>query len=238
MVWLLFVLLSAVYVRAANTRLDKLTEAAMGLLEESNLGVNVRQCSCNEDADCVKVMQSQAKECADSCWNKFSEITSSPQQLYNCVSTKMPVISNFIRCMSSHLKSCVNSPTGPQVPKVDLRKLFDSLEQKVLASRAELLSQGLVTGMKPIAEAAVKFGTCVKQCFVYDKNSEGFCYDGKGCQPSITQKNLRTSLRICLAQTGWKTHAYDLCECARKAGVEGLDDVCSLLSTIRGSKHS
>ncbi|VDK62154.1 unnamed protein product [Cylicostephanus goldi] len=82
------------------------------------------------------------------------------------------------------------------------------------------ISMLLPITFRPIAEAAVKFGTCVKQCFVYNKNSEGFCYDGKGCQPSITQKNLRTSLRICLAQTGWKSHAYDLCECARKAGVE------------------
>ncbi|KHJ89747.1 hypothetical protein OESDEN_10417 [Oesophagostomum dentatum] len=60
----------------------------------------------------------------------------------------MPVVSNFIRCMSTHIKSCVNSPTGPMIPKVDLRKMFDTGEQKLLASRAEILSKGLISSMK------------------------------------------------------------------------------------------
>ncbi|ETN71440.1 hypothetical protein NECAME_19339 [Necator americanus] len=106
------------------------------------------------------------------------------------------------------------------IPKVDLRIMFDNGEQKLLASRAEILNSLVGGSMKPIAEAAMKFGGCVKQCFVYEKNSHGFCYDGKSCQPLITQKNLRFALRTCLSQSSWKNHAYDLCECAKHAGVE------------------
>ncbi|RCN48908.1 hypothetical protein ANCCAN_05017 [Ancylostoma caninum] len=148
----------------------------------------------------------------------------------------MPVVSTFIRCISNHLKSCVNTASGPMIPKVDLRKMFDQGEQKILSSRAELLSQSIVQSMRPIAEAALKFGGCVKQCFVHEKNSSGFCYDGKKCfvcQPLVTQKNLRRALRTCLAQASWKNHAFDLCECAKNAGVEGLNDVCSLLKAVR-----
>ncbi|KAK6738905.1 hypothetical protein RB195_020789 [Necator americanus] len=35
-------------------------------------------------------------------------ITRNPQQLYSCVSSKMPVVSTFIRCISSHLKRGLN----------------------------------------------------------------------------------------------------------------------------------
>ncbi|EYC01156.1 hypothetical protein Y032_0110g198 [Ancylostoma ceylanicum] len=204
----------------ASSRLDRLTDSAMEVLATANLGTTIRQCSCDEDAECVKVMQDQAKECADNCWKSFSQITSNPQELYNCISDKMPVVSTFIRCISNHLKSCVNTATGPMIPKVDLRKMFDQGEQKLLASRAEILSQSIVQSMRPIAEAALKFGGCVKQCFVHDKNSNGFCYDGKKCQPLVTQKNLRHALRTCLAKASWKNHAFDLCECAKNAGVE------------------
>ncbi|XGW11403.1 hypothetical protein V3C99_012701 [Haemonchus contortus] len=232
-----FVLLILLVAEAhgASHSFDKIVEAAMDVLKEAKLGQTVRECSCDEDAECVKKMEGQVVECADGCWTVFSQITSNPQSLHTCITTKMPVIGNFIKCISNNLDSCVNTREGPQIPKVDLRRMFNVGEQRIISARAEMISNASLSGLRPIAESAMKFGGCVKKCFVDEKNSGGFCYEGKSCQPLITEENLRNSLKRCIGASSWKSHAADLCECATKAGVEGIDSVCSLLKAARSN---
>ncbi|KAK5981862.1 hypothetical protein GCK32_019381 [Trichostrongylus colubriformis] len=55
------------------------------------------------------------------------------------------------------------------------------------------------------------------------------------CQPSINEENLRHSLRSCIGSASWKSHASDLCECAAKAGVEGINGVCTILKASQSS---
>ncbi|RCN48907.1 hypothetical protein ANCCAN_05016 [Ancylostoma caninum] len=43
----------------ASSRLDRITDSAMEVLATANLGTTIRQCSCDEDAECVRVMQDQ-----------------------------------------------------------------------------------------------------------------------------------------------------------------------------------
>ncbi|WKX95350.1 hypothetical protein Q1695_012084 [Nippostrongylus brasiliensis] len=191
----------------------------MEVLARSSVGTTTRQCSCLEDGECIKVMQQQGVHCANSCWRIFSQITNHPEMLFTCIATKAPVISNFIRCISENLQSCVDTMQGPQIPKVDLKMMFTVGEQRVVAARAEAIRNLAFESLRQIGDVVMKFGSCVKTCFVEEQNADGFCYDKKQCQPLVTQRNLRRALRRCLGGSSWKDHAADSCECALKAGV-------------------
>uniref|UniRef100_A0A1I7XE60 DB domain-containing protein n=1 Tax=Heterorhabditis bacteriophora TaxID=37862 RepID=A0A1I7XE60_HETBA len=141
---------------------------------------------------------------------------------------------------------CVNSPTGQPIPMHDIRRIFDLGEQKILQSRFELFNSAIIKQARPLAETVLNFGSCVKRCFVYQKNANGFCFDQSRCQPLIVQNKLRFALRVCLRSLNWKQHVGDLCTCAQNAGVNfflyhfnsnllhfsGLQNVCSLLHML------
>ncbi|KAK5983634.1 hypothetical protein GCK32_021835, partial [Trichostrongylus colubriformis] len=75
--------------------------------------------------------------------------------------------------------SCVNSNDGPQIPQVDIKKMFSVGGQRLVAARAEALKNGGVAALRPVGEAALEFGKCVTKCFVEEKNGDGFCYEKK-----------------------------------------------------------
>ncbi|KJH50378.1 hypothetical protein DICVIV_03458 [Dictyocaulus viviparus] len=231
-VYFVFIFVSVV---DAGHRLDKITEGAMQVLDNAHLDSTIRQCSCAEDSDCVKSMQQQARQCSNQCWHIFNEISTQPAALYKCVASKISTLTSFISCISDRLKSCVESNQGPQIPQVDIRKMFNIGEQRLNATGTEIINSGPIASIRPIAEAVMTFGGCVKRCFVEEKNANGFCYENKRCQPLITKDNLRYALRSCLSAVDWKSNAAELCECANKAGLSrDLKNICPLLRVVGG----
>ncbi|KAE9415677.1 hypothetical protein Angca_000470 [Angiostrongylus cantonensis] len=215
--------------------IDKLVESAMQVIAYSHLGSTIRQCSCAEDRECVKSMEEQALQCYDECWPVFSQITSNPEALRKCASSKMSALSSLIGCLGTNLHSCVKTARGPQIPQVDLRRLFTIGEQQLNATSAEVLNNDLIANIRPLAATAILFGSCVKQCFVDEKNGDGFCYDKKRCQPLITKNNLRSALRSCLATINWRENLADLCQCAQDVGLRfETKDMCGILRYMRG----
>ncbi|KAJ1374205.1 hypothetical protein KIN20_036838 [Parelaphostrongylus tenuis] len=217
---------------------DSLTDGAMQILEWSELDTEIRQCSCAEDKECVKSMQEQIAQCSDLCWPVFSQIgrniTSRPEGLRRCISSKMMTLNNFIACLSDNLDSCVRTSRTPQITETDLHKLFALAEAAFNSTSADMLNSELIADIRPLIDAAIQFGACVKKCFVEEKNGDGFCYNKKGCQPLITQDNLRTALRSCLVKINWKQNIVDLCQCAQNVGIRFQSKgICYLVSALK-----
>ncbi|KAJ1374203.1 hypothetical protein KIN20_036836 [Parelaphostrongylus tenuis] len=222
----------------AMKAVDTLTEGAMQMLEWSELDTRISQCSCIENKECVKSMQEQITQCSDLCWPVLSKIgdkiTRRPEALRDCISSKMITINSFITCLSNTLNSCVSTSRRPQITEIDLHKLFVLSEAAVNATSADMLNSELMADLRPLVDAAIQFGGCVKQCFIEEKNSDGFCYEKKRCQPLITKRNLRIALRSCLVKIDWKQNVADLCQCAQDVGPRfEFKGICAFVSTMR-----
>jgi hypothetical protein len=118
-----------------------------------------------------------------------------------------------------------------EVPKVDINKLLTLAVDKLNKTK-ERLTKTLATPLKKIINSVSEFGVCVKgsafykhfkyllisDCFI-EKNSDGFCFDKKDCQPLIVDKKAKSSLKTCAKIIDFKKEAGDLCECSVKAGI-------------------
>ncbi|VDL82544.1 unnamed protein product [Nippostrongylus brasiliensis] len=104
---------------------------------------------------------------------KYWPVLVSAQQLDSVHVWKM---GNALKLCSN---SCVDTMQGPQIPKVDLKMMFTVGEQRVVAARAEAIRNLAFESLRQIGDVVMKFGSCVKTCFVEEQNADGFCYDKK-----------------------------------------------------------
>ncbi|VDM61044.1 unnamed protein product [Angiostrongylus costaricensis] len=95
------------------------TESAMQVIAYAHLGSTIRQCSCAEDRECVKSME---------------------EQYYRPC--------NAITNVGLSSPSCVKTERGPQIPQVDLRRLFTIGEQQLNATSAEVLNSDLIANIR------------------------------------------------------------------------------------------
>jgi hypothetical protein len=114
---------------------------------------------------------------------------------------------------------CTKEKTNKQVDKVDMKKLIDLGTQKLLKVEQNLTS--MFTGeLKQVLDTLTGFGVCVKDCVV-QKNSGGFCFDKKQCQPKIDQEpQAEKAVKKCSRQVDFRKHTGEICDCAKKAGVK------------------
>lgn len=143
--------------------------------------------------------------------------------------------------MQTNMHACVQSASGPMIPKHDLLKMFTYAENKVISQREALLHNAAIKPIKNVIETALDFGACVKDCFM-EKNRQGFCFDRLNCQPLITEKRAISTLKRCIKELDWKKEAGELCDCTVKAGVTPLERYCPMLKLMaqnrnRGTRH-
>ncbi|VDM51019.1 unnamed protein product [Toxocara canis] len=152
-------------------------ESKTVFLESTIAGVQVRQCSCDKQRECVIEMKKQAAECLDPCWSQFRQITTHPEDLRSCLDGKDNLLQSFLTCFEQHVDSCVGSENGPHIPKTNISELF-RLGELAITSKADSLGNAVSGPMKRILDAAGDFAVCVKDCFLA-KNKYGFCFDRK-----------------------------------------------------------
>ena len=151
------------------------------------------------------------------------------------------VFNNFVGCVQTNMHACVQSTSGPMIPKHDLLKMFTYAENKVVSQREALLHNAAIKPIRSVIETALDFGGCVKNCFM-EKNRQGFCFDRLNCQPLITEKRAISTLKRCIKELDWKKEAGELCDCTVKAGVTPLERYCPMLKLMaqtrtRGTRH-
>ncbi|KAI6198181.1 24 kDa secreted protein [Aphelenchoides besseyi] len=180
---------------------DKVATQAEDALNKATAGGTVRQCTCDEQHECITELEGHGLQCVDSCWSKFNKM-------------KQPHARKK-RATSKFLKST-------------LRSCWELLHKKLL--NAEKNVSSLLSGdVKEVLDTLTEFGTCVKGC-LEEKNSGGFCFDKKACQPLLDSKEeAKKAAKKCARQVNFKQHAGEVCECAKKAGVANLDKLCPLI---------
>jgi len=200
-------------------------------------GVTIRQCTCEEQSTCVEEMKGQALQCVESCWSRFSAITKKPEELRNCFHKTDATLESALTCFEHNVDSCLEKRADTaQIQKVDIGKLFDLSVQKIIKTK-EKLTKTLSAPIRRIIDTVGEFGLCVKECFV-GKQTGGFCFDKKDCQPLIVDKKARSSLKTCTKLIDFKKEAGELCECSVKAGLTDLSQYCPMLKLIGQSSSS
>uniref|UniRef100_A0A915A9I0 Chondroitin proteoglycan 4 domain-containing protein n=1 Tax=Parascaris univalens TaxID=6257 RepID=A0A915A9I0_PARUN len=165
------------------------TESKEVLLHSTVEGVQVRQCSCDEQRECTGEMREQAMECIGACWSQFRQASSSfttfrcksltimshPEYLKSCFDEKDDLLRSFLTCFEKHVDSCVHSEVGPLIPKVNISELF-RLGERAITHNADNLGRTTPKALRRILDVAGDFFICVKDCFL-ERNKNGFCFD-------------------------------------------------------------
>lgn len=223
-------------VHAADQVIDDIGNEGAAILAASRLhGVYVRQCSCAEQDECTREMKAQADECSPQCFHHFNSITDRTADLKQCFDSKMDIVDNFINCFATRVDACVPDMNGPQIQKTDIGQVF-TVGEKRLATSPSPTVQALLNPIKHYLDALGGFAACVKDCFL-GKNSAGFCYDRKGCQPLINDHKAQLSLRTCTRKIQWKRQAGEICECSYNAGLTDLKQYCAMFKLMANRRH-
>ncbi|KJH49264.1 hypothetical protein DICVIV_04586 [Dictyocaulus viviparus] len=85
--------------------------------------------------------------------------------------------------------------------------------------------------VKQVVSAAASVARCVKDCFI-EKNKDGYCFDKKGGEPNIADRNAKLAIRQCSRIVNWKKEIGELCTCSSKAGVNGISDYCGMMNIM------
>lgn len=55
---------------------EKVVEQAEDAVSRSQVGEGqIRECTCNEEHDCVAELEAQGKECTETCWGNFNKVS-------------------------------------------------------------------------------------------------------------------------------------------------------------------
>ncbi|ULT96172.1 hypothetical protein L5515_011756 [Caenorhabditis briggsae] len=225
-------LLAVANASTASDPIDSISSQGADILNRAKLtGQTVRQCSCTEQRVCVEEMKIQAKDCTVPCFQKFSSITSRPNDLKKCFDEKDNILEDFLTCFENRVEACVADQHGPQIQKTDIRGIF-KVTEKSIATQTNTF-QTMIKPIKHILDATGDFALCVKDCFL-EKNKSGFCFDRKGCQPLVAETKARQSFRACTKKMHWKREAGELCECSVNAGVDSreLRQYCAMFKLM------
>ncbi|KAI6202143.1 hypothetical protein M3Y96_00917200 [Aphelenchoides besseyi] len=200
------------------------------IIQQSHDGTTTRQCSCDEQKSCLTEIKQQTYACFDQCW-----LTNHSEQLKSCFSAKEKVLEGFLGCLEANINSCVRNENGPQIPNADIRQLIANTERRINAKAKDILRTLDLQG-RELLEKALEVAACIKEC-VLEKNKgpDGFCFNRKGCLPKVDSYDTEFTLKKCMRSTKWKKEASELCSCSVKAGVNGAQGYCDMLSPYQSS---
>ncbi|CAD5218906.1 unnamed protein product [Bursaphelenchus okinawaensis] len=211
---------------------DQLTQETRKIINDSLIpGAEIRQCTCEEQSECVKEMKTQAFECVDTCWDKFGSISSKPDELKKCFSDRDDLMDSVLDCFEHNVDSCLAKHEDKKIQPVDIDKMFTLGVERINKTSAKM-TKTLSGSIRKIVDTVGEFGLCVKDCFVAKNKPEGYCFTRKDCQPSIADKKARKTLKTCTKQIDFKKEAGELCECTVKAGLNELSQYCPMLKLI------
>uniref|UniRef100_A0A914GW49 Uncharacterized protein n=1 Tax=Globodera rostochiensis TaxID=31243 RepID=A0A914GW49_GLORO len=214
--------------------LDQLTKRGQALLVDARMeGIEIRQCTCPEQTECIDEMQMQAIDCVKSCWTTFSAITDQPQKLRTCFVRADVLIDEFVKCFENTVESCLQQREEKMINKVNITEMFRLGIERIEKTKAQLLKSLADGPIKKIMDTTSKFGVCVKDCFLA-KNPNQYCFDEKDCQPLLVGAKATKSLRKCTKRIDWKKESGELCECSVKAGIADMEQYCPMLKLMGG----
>jgi len=215
---------------------DKLSKDAGEILAEAQTNRTIRQCSCDEQHECFDESRHQLYECFEECWSVVKQVTNNTEGLKKCLTVRIPIIDNFFSCLEMNLHSCSASKTAANITYIDYNKVINSAEQRIHKQTMKL-TRSVGTNASKLIQTALELGTCAKKCYL-KKNSKGYCFDTKNCQPKIEVGSAVKSLKKCAGTVKWKETAGEACECAVAAGVNSLQQYCNMLKTIERTRNT
>ncbi|CAD5227709.1 unnamed protein product [Bursaphelenchus xylophilus] len=205
---------------------------ARKLLDASIIpNVTIRECSCDEQSECLTEMKMQMLICADNCWGQIQHTFKQPDDMKQCVLNKSVDAGTALDCVERNVESCLREKSEIEVPKHDIEKGINLIMAYVKKSTAKM-SKSLSTPIQRLIKTAETFTTCLKTCFVAKNKPTGFCFDRKQCQPKIDDKKVRSALKSCMGRYDWKQEAGEMCECTANAGVSEVAQFCRVFKLM------
>ncbi|KAI1701294.1 hypothetical protein Ddc_17683 [Ditylenchus destructor] len=199
-------------------------------------GSKVRQCTCEEQNECIKEMDAQSAECVETCWSGFSQIVTTPQDLRKCFTETDHIVKDFTSCFAFNFDACSNATAESVTQKVDIAKFFGLGFERVHKTMI-LLGKQLSAPLRKVLTTSGNFMSCLNECFV-NKNSKGFCFDKKSCQPTIIDTKSKSFSRLCPRLADWKKKGGEICDCSTKAGLTELKPYCPMLRQMADKRSS
>lgn len=190
----------------------------------------VRQCSCAEQSSCLAAMKRDGEFCANQCFGNFRTITSRPEQLKACFTSKRGLFDGVVTCLEASFagRSCVQGSNGPQIQRQSMSRVISSTVNQVSRSVGPTPTRG---PLGKVITAATNFGECVRGCFV--QRHEGICYEQFKCQPQLpSTKDAKQAVSACSKSLGLGAHAGETCNCAVNAGVSEVKPFCPMLQQL------
>ncbi|KAL3982779.1 hypothetical protein ACH3XW_48495 [Acanthocheilonema viteae] len=193
-------------------------------------GVDVRTCSCDEQHTCIKEMKNQTANCISPCLFKFQQITDQLEDLKACFQQKQQVMIAFFSCFEKNINSCVDTNSGPRIPKTNITDLLRVIALSI-TKNVRNMANVITSSINTIIDTASEFAICVKDCFL-DKNHDGFCFDRSDCQPSLVVTKAKKTLKRCSYSLNWRKELGEFCKCAVDAGLSKLKNYCTVFEII------
>ncbi|WKY08530.1 hypothetical protein Q1695_007786 [Nippostrongylus brasiliensis] len=221
--------------------IDMISKSTIDVLHGARREETVRQCTCQEMSECYDSAKRQAYDCFDPCWAEINPyaLTKQPENLRVCFANRRGFTDDIIDCFRSKIKACeedMSKARGSHVKNYDYKDMIKRVEDIINEQIQTFLNSITSNSVKnrfvqQVVNAGASVARCIKLCFL-EKNKDGFCFDKKGCEPSISDRNAKLAVRQCSHQINWKKEISDLCKCSSQAGVNGIGDYCGMLSIM------
>lgn len=198
-------------------------------------GQQIRQCSCQEEAQCLKEMRDETVSCFEGCFDKSSEVkslTDKPAEFKLCFKPGEQVLGQFLGCLQEDPKACLADKNGPMIPRRDINKVIQEAHNR-LDQEVQTFEQTLGKEGNALVKMGRSIGTCVKQCF-NERNQNGFCFDKLSCQPKVDKQSVEKTVEQCSSRIDWATQVRQVCDCSAQKGVEKVKPFCEAMSTLTG----
>jgi hypothetical protein len=201
------------------------------VIDSSTTEEMIRQCTCSEEEGCTNEMKQQVIECLEPCWQKFGKLTHQPLKLKECFEGNRNFMGKFLDCFGQNIDGCTTSSSDTTfIPKANMSNYFQAAVIKI-KNASKSFGGPLTASLRKILDTSAVFAQCVHKCFI-GKNSNGFCFDRKGCQPLITDSTAKKSMQKCVKKMQWKQVAGETCDCAVNSGVKSLKNYCPILKLM------
>ncbi|KAK5965162.1 hypothetical protein GCK32_015975 [Trichostrongylus colubriformis] len=202
----------------------KISKSTIDVLHGSRRDHTVRQCSCDELSDCYDSAKQQAYDCFDPCFAEIKpfSLTDDPENLRACFQQRRGFVDNIVTCFRTKIKACednVEKARGTIVKSYDYPDMIKRVEDIINEQIQTFLNSITSNRVKQVVNAGASVARCIKMCFI-EKNKDGFCFDKKGCEPNIADRNAKLAIKQCSRLINWKKEVSDLCKCSSEAGVQ------------------
>ncbi|KAK6752922.1 hypothetical protein RB195_003990 [Necator americanus] len=218
-----------------------ISKSTIDVLHGSRREETVRQCVCSEVSECYNSAKQQAYDCFDPCWKEINaySLTQEPEKLRVCFEKRRGFVDDIINCFRTKIKACEDDIEKAKIVHVktydypDMIKRVEDVINEQIQTFLNSITSNHVKNLfvQQVVNAGASVARCVKNCFI-EKNKDGYCFDKKGCEPNIADRNAKLAIRQCSRQVNWKKEVGDLCRCSSQAGVNGISDYCGMLNIM------